>query len=83
MQAHEKVAPRSGTRHATLDLSPYTLLRREEADHILPPRLESRMRPEFPALRHNEAMPGKDACKFFTTEIVFLLGLIVRMGDVQ
>jgi hypothetical protein len=83
MQAHEKVAPRSGARHATLDLSPYTLLRREEADHILPPRLESSVRPEFPALRHNEAMPGKDACKFLTTEIVFLLGLIVRLGDVQ
>jgi hypothetical protein len=41
------------------------------------------VRPEFPTLRHNEAMPGKDVCKFLTTEIVFLLGLIMRLGDVQ
>jgi hypothetical protein len=83
MQAHEKVAPRSGTRHATLDLSPYTLLRREEADYILPPRLESRVRPEFPALRHNEAMPREESLKILATEIVVLLAAIVRSGDVQ
>jgi hypothetical protein len=41
------------------------------------------MRPEFPALRDNEAMTREDCLKVLTTEIIVLLAAIVRSGDVQ
>jgi hypothetical protein len=83
MQADQNITIAPCPGDMPLHLGANARMRREEADHIIPPRLESRVRPEFPALCHNEAMPGKDVCKFLTTEIVFPLGLIVRLGDVQ